>query len=419
MSTGTTVRLRRCLSLHSRGRTMNLLRSNCTKSRGFTGGYSGITAAITPATLLTAACLVVFIILSMSACGTPTPTEPPPHLPMLSPSPTLTPSPSPTLTASTDVPTIVTPTLVSPVTLTEPKSGSEFEWGSEITLHWSSLYTLQAGECYRLKVQAEGQNALVFYSTEDDFTLSAPSSGKYEWAVAIVRSIGEDRYELVSDESDWHSFEIVPPKPVVYSISPDSTAQGRAVQVVVSGENFTRSLTLIIGVPLQVTFVDSSTITATVPITLAAGQYPVIVQDPAGGTSISSTISFTVQALPPTPTVRPPYPLPVLGWGGIIGCNVTFKWEWTRTLAKDEWFAVRVGKDPNPPRAQTWTQELQYTYVLTESGKYAWQIAICRGKPEDAHCSSLDGTELVASEYGVFEFGGCATKPPPIKPTPP
>jgi len=133
----------------------------------------------------------------------------------------------------------------------------------------------------------------------------------------------------------------------------------------------------------------------------------------------SLTPTFTPTRPPPTTTPRS-YPPPVLGWGGIIGCNVTFRWGWAGTLAEDEWFEVRIGKDPNPLRAQTWTQEFQYTYVLTESGKYAWQIAICRGKPEDAHCSSLDGTELVASEYGFFEFGGCETKPPhEPTPTPP
>jgi len=133
----------------------------------------------------------------------------------------------------------------------------------------------------------------------------------------------------------------------------------------------------------------------------------------------SLTPTFTPTRPPPTTTPRS-YPPPVLGWGGIIGCNVTFRWGWAGTLAEDEWFEVRIGKDPNPLRAQTWTQEFQYTYVLTEAGRYTWQIAICRGKPEDAHCSSLDGTELVASEYGFFEFGGCETKPPhEPTPTPP
>jgi len=310
-----------------------------------------------------------------------------------------------------------TPTLHPSVTLATLEKDT-VDCGAPVTLRWSWPHGLETDECYQLRLwEAEHASALFSLTTTQEwFDLSTSDfpPGTYNWGVVVVNSITD---EPVSKESKSLHFHIVLPTPVVRSISLDSTTQGRSVQVDVNGESFTPSLIIIIGVPLQTTFVDSGTITATIPTTLAAGQYPVIVQDPVGGTSISSTISFTVQALTPPPTVRPPYPPPVLGWGGIIHCNVTFRWQWTGTLAKDEWFAVRVGKDPNPPRAQTWTQELQYTYVLTESGKYAWQIAICQGKPEDAHCSSLDGTELVASEYGFFEFGGCATKETP-KPKP-
>jgi len=384
---------------------MDLFNENGSRLRRFIGGHSSVPSTIRPAAYLIMTCLAVFTIFLSFACNGPMPAETPiPHMRTFMPTSTCTPSPTVSPT-----PTL---TLFPPVTLTEPESGSVFDWGSEMTLHWSSLYTLQAGEYYRLRIQPKGQRSFLFYHNEDHFALPDLSPGEYEWAVAIVRSIGEDRHELVSDESDWHSFEIAPPKPVAHSISPESTVQGHSVQVVVSGENFIPSLAIIIGIPLQTTFLNSGTITATIPITLAAGQYPVIVQDPTGGTSISSTISFTVHALTRPTAMRPPYPPPVLGWGGIIRCNVTFRWKWAGTLAEDEWFEVRVGEEPNPPRAQTWTHEFQYTYALTEAGEYAWQIAICRGKPEDARCSSLDGTELVASEYGFFEFGGCETKPP-------
>jgi len=393
---------------------MNLLRGNCSKPRDFASGYFGITSTVTPATFLIVTSLVVFIILSGLACGGPTPAETlPPHIRTLTPTPTDTPSP-------TVIPT-PTPTLFPPVMLTGPESGSEFDGGSEVTLRWSYPYALQAGEYYRLRVQAEGQNISVFYHSEDHFTLPAFPSGKYEWAVAIVRSTGEDRYELVSQESDWYGFEIAPPKPVVHSISPENTVRGRGAQVVVSGENFTRSLTIVIGVPLPTTFMDPGTMTATIPMTLAAAKYPVLVQD-ATGASISSapsTVFFTVETPPPVPRATPkptPRSYPPIELLGIdvIASNVTLKWTWSQTLAADEWFAVRVGI--GEPHSKTWTKEQRYTFSLTEAGEYTWEIAVCRGDPAAVHCSSLDGTELVVSRREVFRIGGDSTEPTIIPP---
>jgi len=114
----------------------------------------------------------------------------------------------------------------------------------------------------------------------------------------------------------------------------------------------------------------------------------------------------------PRPISCPP---PELLGIDIIACNVTFKWSWPGPLPANEWFAVRTGI--GEPHSVTWVKEPPYTYTLSDGGQYAWEIAICRGRPEDAHCSSLDGTELVASEREFFQFGGCATKPPP-KPKP-
>jgi hypothetical protein len=137
----------------------------------------------------------------------------------------------------------------------------------------------------------------------------------------------------------------------------------------------------------------------------------VIVQDSIGR-GITS-VSFMVHEPPtPTPRVLPiptrlPYPPPVLGWGGIIGCNVTFRWQWSGTLAENEWFAVRVGKIPDIPHTQTWTKDREYIYSLRtlggESGDYDWEIAICLGDPTSAICE-----QLAVSERGVFSFGGCS-----------
>jgi hypothetical protein len=221
-------------------------------------------------------------------------------------------------------------------------------------------------------------------------------------------------YVLVSEESDWRSFTAAPPKPVVHSIWPESTVRGRSVPVVVSGENLTRSLTIVIGAPLQTTFVDAGTLTATIPMTLATGRYPVILQDATGASisSVPSTVSFTVKAFPPPPT--PPHLYPPIELQGIdvIAGNVTFKWNWPRTLAADEWFDVRVGI--REPHSVAWTKDERCTFSLTEAGEYTWEIAVCRGDPAAAHCSSLDGTELVVSKREVFRAGGIS--PTPILP---
>jgi len=386
---------------------MNLLNGNGSRLRRFVAGRLGVASTSTSVTCLIIACLAVLMIFLSFACNGPTPTMPTPHQRTPNPPPSYTPSPTVTPT--------LTPTLFSAVTLTELESGPEFDWGSEITLRWSYPYRLQDGEYYRLRVQPKGQRSFLFYHDEDHFTLPDLSPGDYEWAVAVVRSIGQDQYDQVSEESEPYSFKIAPPKPVVRSVSPASAVRGHSVPVVVRGENFTRSLTIVIGVPLRTTFVDSTTITATVPMTLVAAKYPVVLQDATGATisSAPSPVSFTVQT--PTPSVtRTPVPLrcspPVLGWGGIIACNVTFKWEWAGTLAEDEWFAVRVGKLPDIPHSRTWTKEREYIYQLCDGGDYAWEVAICRGEPATAVCEQL----AVSKRSDAFSFGGCSCSSPTI-----
>jgi len=96
-----------------------------------------------------------------------------------------------------------------------------------------------------------------------------------------------------------------------------------------------------------------------------------------------------------------------------MGCNVTFKWDWSGTLAEDEWFAVNVWREGiDPPYSVTWTKERQYTYSLSDGGEYSWEIAIYRGDP-----ATHEWEELAVSERGVFSFVGCSAPPPPL-PTP-
>jgi len=385
---------------------MNPLRHDFSRLCRLVAEHLGIASTAMPA-LLIIICLAVLAMFSNISCG-PQPTPP-------SVTPRITPTSTPVMPV---IPTLE-PTLHPPVTLIEPENGAEFNWGSKITLSWSCPNDLSPEEYYRLMVQPKGQDSFLFYHNEDHFALPDLLPGEYEWAVAVVRFTDQDQYEQVSKETQFHSFHIAPP-PVVLSISPVSTAQGHSVQVVVSGENLIPSLTVIIGVPLQTKFVDDRTITATIPVTLAAGQYPVILQDPTGQNILSSSslVSFTVKMPLPTPgvtrTPRTSYPPVELLGIDIIGCNVTLKWNWPRTLAVDEWFDVRIGLLPDEPHSVTWTKDQRYIFSLTETGEYVWEVATCRGDPGASHCSPLDGSEMVISERQVFQFGGCL-KP---KPTP-
>jgi len=380
-----------CASL-ARGQ-MYSLSSNGSKFRKFIAEYSGIIST-TPVVFLIVAGLAALVMFSISSCSAPKPTPPPLH--------------------------------VRSVTLKEPENGSYLAYGPEVMLRWSFPRVLQPAEYYRVMVRVKGQVFAVFYPTKQYYSLSL-APGDYSWTVTVMRFIGQDEYKPVSEESESYGFKIAPPSPVVRSISPAGAPRGIGVPVVISGENFTHPLTLTIGVPLSATFVSSSTIKATIPITLAVGEYPVIVKDMVdGGTSFASfrvyeppspTPSVVLTSAPgvtptltltryPAPTLTPtPYPPPTLTMNGIIERNVTFGWDWPGVLAEDEWFAVRVGKLPDIPHSQSWRKEREYVYSLCtlggEPGDYVWEVAICRGEPTTTVCN-----QLTVSERGAFSFGG-------------
>jgi len=375
---------------------MNLLNGNGSRLRRFVAGRLGVASTSMSATCLIIACLAVWMVFLSFACSGRRPTQPP-HECTHTPTPTHTPSPTASPTP--------TPTPLPPVTLIKPQDDECIDCGSEVMLQWSWLRALETDEYYRLRVWGGGYKFPPFYPVEDHFDLpSTLLPGEYNWAIAIVRPVGPDTYEPVSKESESFHFHIVPPPPVVRSISPTSMFRGKSVQVSIIGENFTHTVALTIGVPLSVTFVDSTKITTTIPMTLEVDQYPVIVQDPRGR-GISS-VFFTVEPRKATTTTTTPqpsaYPPPVLTDNTVIGCNVTFRWQWPRQLANNEWFAVRVGKAPDIPHSQYWGKEYEYTYSLSDAGDYVWEVAICRGDPATAVCE-----QLAVSQRGTFSFGGC------------
>jgi tetratricopeptide (TPR) repeat protein/tRNA A-37 threonylcarbamoyl transferase component Bud32 len=119
------------------------------------------------------------------------------------------------------------------------------------------------------------------------------------------------------------------------------------------------------------------------------------------------------RVVPATPIPRT-YPSPELQGLDIMGCNVTFKWDWPGTLAEDEWFAVRAWREGiDPHDSVAWVKERRYTHVLSNEGEYSWEIAICRGDPGTHICE-----KLAVSGRESFVFLGCGGGPPPPPPPP-
>jgi hypothetical protein len=356
-----------------------------------------VTLPVVPVACLLLTCLAVLGTFFVLACNSPTPTDPiPPPLHQRTLTPTAINTP--------------TPELIPPVTLEEPEDGSSFGCGSEVVLRWYCPRELQAGEFSRLRVRSKGQDSFTYHEA-NHYRLIDPPPGEYNWAVAMVRATEQGEYALLNEESGWRSFEIVPP-PVVHRISPTCTIKGASVPVTVTGEHFARSLALTINVPLHAAFVNSSTVTTTIPMTLEVGEYLVIVKDSLG--QGDSHASFTVSEPPPTPvpvTPRPVYPKPVLGGLDIYGHDVTFHWSWSGILTANDYFALRVGIG-TPGESKLWTKETQASWSFTEQGDYVWEVAICRGDPAEADCSG--NKQLVVSEWGTFSFA----PPPPPRDTP-
>jgi hypothetical protein len=314
--------------------------------------------------VLVVACAIIWarpgirFLLFPSATLTPPSNTRPPLAPT-TPAPT-TPSPSIDTPALTVSPTL-TVTVEPLVRLTAPEDDSCLNCGSAITLCWIYSDTLLESEYYQLMVKVKEQDSLTLYSTKDDhYHFDSLSPGEYKWAVSVVRSIIADTYEPVSKESSWRRFHVLPPAPVVHSISPTSTLKDKAETVIVSGENFTAPVTLTVGSPLQATLLDSGTIMAIIPTTLRVGVYTVTVQD-SMGRGVSSTVFFTV-AEPPTPTPAvpptrvPPTRTPPPALPGItlispisnvhVGRSAQMTWKWPgswEALGPDAVFAIRWG----------------------------------------------------------------------------
>ena len=340
---------------------------------------------------------------------------------------TPTPTTSPT-SPPTDTPTqpsdTTPPILLPPPTLEEPENDDCLDCGSEVTLRWSLPYALHGEECYQLRVQeAKEQEPACHYPKENSFSLpTSPSPGEYSWVVSVVHPTGGDEYVPVSEESTSYTFVINPP-PIVHSISPTSTVQGISVTVVISGENLTLSLTLTIDdISLQTTLVDSSTITATVPIAITqdVDEHTVIVEDSTGNIVWSG--SLTVEK-PPT-VEQPPSTSPIIYSAPTLlepeddaHFNEGFwaRWQWQGEFGENEYFALRVYPRGEAFHSLTWTRDQAYHVALygEPEGDYCWHVVVLRGTgPEPENWVEISPR----SEERCF-YAAWPKSPPPTPPT--
>jgi len=430
---------------------MNLLNRKCSNLGGFIGMHLDIAPGTVQVVLLVTACLEVLVLLSSLSCSSPVPTPP-----------------TATLTPHVRTPTLAPlPTLHPPVTLIEPGDDACLDCGAEVALRWSCPYDLEPNEYYQVRVRTTEQDSS-FYHKEDRFPLSPSrlplSPGEYNWAVIVVRSLGRDIYELVSEESEWYHFHIAPPSPVVHSISPPNSTQGISVSAVISGENFTLPLTLTIDVPLQANVVNSRTITATIPNTLQTGEYTVTVTDSNGKGQSFASFAVNEPPMPEPPStpvprcwnLQTPVPAAPPGYDPHTACVVTpcapapqldgpddkaelttgstveFRWTWVCCLPPGWKFAIRLSAE-DPPHSWQYMDDPAYVScqggmstvhypikldpgkldrLTTIPGTYYWNIAVAR--------SVEGGWERLSQNSEVRPFTVVTPPPPPDKcPVPP
>jgi hypothetical protein len=156
---------------------------------------------------------------------TPTPTNTP--LPPLRPWNPGTPVPTAPVGYNPHVACVIKPCAPAPG-LDEPQNGTEFEFGKSVELRWGWNYCLPPGWKFAVRVSAayppesyryvdnpvlihcqDGGTIGSFFVGKDgvgeEFIMN---SGTYYWRIAVVRSLGEERWERLSEESEIRSFTV-------------------------------------------------------------------------------------------------------------------------------------------------------------------------------------------------------------------
>lgn len=119
------------------------------------------------------------------------------------------------------------------------------------------------------------------------------------------------------------SFTVANPQVSITSVTPTSMKLGDPqTQILVKGSGFvSQSAVSLNGTPVVTTFVDGTTLTALVPVQAQAGQFPIVVQNPAPGASVSQAKLFTVEY--PVPTVTTVSPNNAVAGGAAVAITVT------------------------------------------------------------------------------------------------
>jgi len=139
-------------------------------------------------------------------------------------------------------------------------------------------------------------------------------------------------------------------------------------------------------------------------------------------TSTATPTPTNTPTVTPTPTLLPP-PIPLAPANGecFIGGNITFRWQWNRPLAPDEFFSLRVYREgETEPCHHDKTEGLKYSGHLSycSAGWHYWRVALVRG-PFCTDCPEEERWQKVSepsAEQSIYYTPG---EEPWVRPPPP
>ncbi len=137
---------------------------------------------------------------------------------------------------------------------------------------------------------------------------------------------------------------------------------------------------------------------------------------PTPGAPAPASVSLPVLQPPPTLYAAPVLLAPKEGARLSSKGKITFQWEWSGTLGKDEHFDVRVWKEGEPHNGVGWAEEKSLRYNPKGNGDYYWSVAIISGK--DNKVRDELSPEAAPRIFKVSE-GDTKSKPKPKKPPKP
>lgn len=158
-------------------------------------------------------------------------------------------------------------------------------------------------------------------------TLMAGGTLSAQVPASLVTTAETVSVTVTTDEgtSAPSSFLVLPPTPVIASLSPSSTAAGGAsFTLTFTGSNFVQNMVFMWGTTLMgLTDVSATEATATIPASLVASGGQTIVQIHAPGIGWSNTAIFTINPAPPSVTSLGPQSATAGGAGFMLAIDGT------------------------------------------------------------------------------------------------